>query len=130
MSVEHNIEHEGTLYPASAAQLRLWFLYQLDSSDTSYNMSQAFRLRGKLNREALRDSLNHIVARHSVLRTVFTVHDHFPMQWVRNTLRIDPHRGGGAEFLGQTLEIAFSDLHHASIACLSRQALTGLVSDL
>jgi amino acid adenylation domain-containing protein len=77
------------LCPASAAQQRLWFLYQLDSGDTSYNMPQVFRLRGRLNRDALCESLNRIVARHAALRTTFTIHDHLPTQRVHETLVIE-----------------------------------------
>jgi NRPS condensation-like uncharacterized protein len=89
MSVEQEFVQGDMLCPASAAQQRLWFLYQLDSGDTSYNMPQVFRLRGRLNRDALCESLNRIVARHAALRTTFTIHDHLPTQRVHETLVIE-----------------------------------------
>jgi amino acid adenylation domain-containing protein len=74
--------------PASAAQQRLWFLYQLDPEDTSYNIPQAFRLRGSLDRDSLQESLNRIVMRHAALRTTFAVHDHLPVQQIHESMKI------------------------------------------
>lgn len=89
MSEGQESEQGDMLIPASAAQQRLWFLYQLDTDDTSYNMSQAFRLRSHLNKVALCETLNRIVARHAALRTTFAIHEHLPMQQVHNVLRIE-----------------------------------------
>jgi amino acid adenylation domain-containing protein len=75
--------------PAPAAQQRLWFLDQLYPGDVSYNMAQAYRIRGKLNRDALGKSLNHIVFRHSALRTTFTVFDNVLLQHVHDFLAIE-----------------------------------------
>ncbi|MER6046371.1 amino acid adenylation domain-containing protein [Streptomyces sp. NPDC001793] len=58
-------------HPASFAQRRLWFLDQLDSGNGAYNLVAALRLRGPLDTEALHWSLNRVVDRHEVLRTVF-----------------------------------------------------------
>ncbi len=59
------------LLPASFAQRRLWFLDQLDSGNSAYNLVAALRLRGTLDLAALHWSLNRVVERHEVLRTVF-----------------------------------------------------------
>ncbi|MFE7117993.1 amino acid adenylation domain-containing protein [Streptomyces sp. NPDC057654] len=61
----------GKLLPASFAQRRLWFLDQLDSGNSAYNLVAALRLRGQLDLAALHWSLNRIVDRHEALRTVF-----------------------------------------------------------
>ncbi|MEV0266200.1 amino acid adenylation domain-containing protein [Streptomyces sp. NPDC050617] len=61
----------GKLLPASFAQRRLWFLDQLDSGNSAYNLVAALRLRGELDLPALHWSLNRIVDRHEALRTVF-----------------------------------------------------------
>jgi amino acid adenylation domain-containing protein len=61
--------------PLSFAQERLWFIDQLEPGSASYNIPVAFLLKGTLNREALRQSLNEIVKRHEVLRTVFLMRD-------------------------------------------------------
>ncbi|MEV0275647.1 amino acid adenylation domain-containing protein [Streptomyces sp. NPDC050610] len=59
------------ILPASFAQRRLWFLDQLDSGNSAYNLVAALRLRGALDLPALHWSLNRIVDRHEALRTVF-----------------------------------------------------------
>src|SRR5438270_910544 len=57
--------------PLSYAQQRLWFLEQMEPGNAVYNIPLALRLRGELDREALKRSFNRIVERHEVLRTVF-----------------------------------------------------------
>jgi amino acid adenylation domain-containing protein len=55
----------------SSAQERLWFLDQFTSSSSAYNIAGAARLRGDLDKEALKKSICEIVRRHEVLRTSF-----------------------------------------------------------
>ncbi|HSL71196.1 MAG TPA: condensation domain-containing protein, partial [Longimicrobiales bacterium] len=74
--------------PLSFAQQRLWFLDQLQPGVTAYNIPGALRLRGALNLTALEQSLNEIIARHETLRTVFSVVDGQPVQWIRSSLTI------------------------------------------
>jgi len=57
--------------PASYAQQRLWFLWQMQPQATAYNLTGAFRLSGELNPEALAQTLSALVQRHEVLRTTF-----------------------------------------------------------
>jgi Condensation domain len=57
--------------PLSFAQQRLWFLDQLTPDTATYNAAVALRLHGKLSTDALRRSLNTLVARHEVLRTTY-----------------------------------------------------------
>ncbi|PYY66296.1 hypothetical protein CRX42_33175, partial [Pseudomonas jessenii] len=57
--------------PASYAQQRLWFLWQMQPQATAYNLTGAFRLNGELNRDALAQTLSALVQRHEVLRTTF-----------------------------------------------------------
>jgi len=59
--------------PLSFAQLRLWFLDQLEPGSADYNLPWLFRLRGPLDTAVLADALNDLVARHEVLRTRFVV---------------------------------------------------------
>ena len=55
----------------SWSQQRLWFLEQLENLGDAYHMSGALRLEGELDVDALRRTLDAIVCRHEVLRTVF-----------------------------------------------------------
>ncbi len=68
--------------PLSFAQQRLWFLDLLEPESATYIVSAAFRLVGELHVLALEQSLNEIVRRHEVLRTVFTVVNDTPVQKV------------------------------------------------
>ncbi|SDY87584.1 condensation domain-containing protein [Nitrosomonas sp. Nm33] len=61
----------GEPAPLSYAQQRHWFLWQLDSHSTAYHLGGTLQLRGKLDRQALEDSFQTLVARHESLRTVF-----------------------------------------------------------
>ncbi|WP_263369219.1 non-ribosomal peptide synthetase, partial [Edaphobacter dinghuensis] len=57
--------------PLSYAQQRLWFLSQLEGVSAIYHIPAAFRLRGHLDTNALRSSLDTIFTRHASLRSIF-----------------------------------------------------------
>ncbi|WLE63029.1 amino acid adenylation domain-containing protein [Burkholderia plantarii] len=57
--------------PASYAQQRLWFLWQLAPASRAYHVSGGLWLTGDVDAAALRDAFATIVARHDVLRTRF-----------------------------------------------------------
>ena len=57
--------------PLSFAQQRLWVLDQIEPNNPLYNIPRSTRLKGKLNTQALIDSLNEIVRRHESQRTTF-----------------------------------------------------------
>ncbi|BAY15303.1 amino acid adenylation domain-containing protein [Anabaenopsis circularis NIES-21] len=73
------VVRDGVL-PLAFAQIRLWFLAQLDPGSSTYNLSRALKLQGALNITALEQSLNEIISRHEVLRTSFTCVDEQPVQ--------------------------------------------------
>ncbi|MDY7091401.1 MAG: amino acid adenylation domain-containing protein [Acidobacteriota bacterium] len=58
-------------YPLSYAQLRLWFLDQLNPGLTAYNIPTAWRLRGTLDADLLSRALVTVAARQEALRTGF-----------------------------------------------------------
>ncbi|MHC8406521.1 amino acid adenylation domain-containing protein [Pseudomonas sp. TMB3-21] len=55
----------------SYAQQRQWILWQLDPQSPAYNIPAALRLKGSLNRQALREAFAQLQARHQTLRTTF-----------------------------------------------------------
>ena len=74
--------------PLSYAQQRLWFIDQLEESSSAYNISEVWRLRGRLNREAMECAVNAIVQRHESLRTCFAAGDDGPVQIIAPTLPV------------------------------------------
>ncbi|WP_249255156.1 condensation domain-containing protein, partial [Xanthomonas translucens] len=69
--------------PLSFTQQRLWFLAQLDAqADLAYLMPNGLRLHGQLDRHALRQALDRIVARHETLRTRIALHNDEPVQLI------------------------------------------------
>ncbi len=74
--------------PLSYAQQRLWFLDQLQGTSTEYNMPEALRLKGELDRGALEKTINAIVERHESLRTHFAMVEGEPVQVIERELRI------------------------------------------
>ncbi|WP_128661237.1 non-ribosomal peptide synthetase, partial [Paenibacillus sp. 598K] len=59
------------VYPATSAQQRMVVLNRLNAGDRSYNMPQAYLLRGELDRERLAAALSALVERYEILRTSF-----------------------------------------------------------
>jgi iturin family lipopeptide synthetase A len=84
------VTRDGPL-PLSYAQQRLWFLTQLEPKSPFYNIPVALRMQGPLNVPALEQSLNEIVRRHEVLRTVFDIIDGQPTQNILAELIVKIH---------------------------------------
>ncbi|HET6230447.1 MAG TPA: amino acid adenylation domain-containing protein, partial [Longimicrobiaceae bacterium] len=78
-------EHGGRV-PLSFAQERMWFLDQMESTGSAYNLPLVLRIEGALDVDALRRALNEIVARHDVLRTTYPVVNGEPVQHVADDL--------------------------------------------
>ncbi|WP_420127864.1 amino acid adenylation domain-containing protein, partial [Longimicrobium sp.] len=68
--------------PLSFAQQRLWFMDRMEGTGSAYHITDRQRLRGELDRDALRRALDRIVARHESLRTTFAEVDGEPVQRV------------------------------------------------
>ena len=96
--------------PLSLGQQRLWFLHQFDrAASAAYHMPAAVRLRGKLHREALRATLDRIVARHEILRTTFATRDGEPVQVIAPAhigFNLTEHDLGGLTEDAQALAVA------------------------
>ncbi|SMC88949.1 non-ribosomal peptide synthetase [Lentzea albidocapillata] len=79
-------DRDATGFPLTSAQRRMWFAESVSPEAGAYNVVSEIRWAGELVPEALRTALRGVVARHEVLRTVFT---DAPAQVVRPEADID-----------------------------------------
>src|SRR5438105_11609490 len=77
-----SLASRGMVFPLSFAQERLWMAEQMTGGSPVYNMTEGWRLKGPLNKEALQGSLNEIARRQESLRTVFGQSEEGPVQIV------------------------------------------------
>jgi hypothetical protein len=82
------IERNNEL-PLTFAQESLWAIDQIAPATGAYNIPRALRLKGSLDTEALQQSLDAIVSRHEVLRTVFRSNNGKPFAFVNPDCKID-----------------------------------------
>jgi amino acid adenylation domain-containing protein len=62
-------------FKLSSAQKRMWFMYELNRDDTSYNISLFARIDGNVKLDLLQKSFNKIIERHAMLRTTYSYLD-------------------------------------------------------
>ena len=76
-------------FPASFAQQRLWFIDQFTPGRATYNLPSALRVRGKLDLEVLKRTVEEIVRRHETLRTRFVTVGGEPQQVIEDHVNIE-----------------------------------------
>ncbi len=81
-------EKRNSEIPLSFSQQRLWFLDQLAPGNAYYNIPSALRLHGHIDIGIIERSLNQIILRHEILRTVFKSEKGQPHQVVLPELKI------------------------------------------
>lgn len=69
--------------PLSYAQQRMWFIDQISTDSTHYNMAFTLKMVGKLDAEKVRLTFEEISRRHESVRTVFPSKDGEGRQWVK-----------------------------------------------
>lgn len=74
-----------TKVPLSLSQQGLWLIAQLEPDSAAYNVPAAFRIRGPLDRQRFRHSIDAVIARHEALRTSFSVSGEEPIQVIATT---------------------------------------------
>ncbi|MGU9807845.1 UNVERIFIED_CONTAM: non-ribosomal peptide synthase/polyketide synthase [Pseudomonas sp. CM11] len=84
--------------PLSFAQERQWFLWKMDPDSAAYNIPTALRMRGALDKIALRQSFEALLQRHESLRTEFVEDDGRTCQVIRPQ--------GQVHFVEQRLAVA------------------------
>ncbi|UQV46664.1 amino acid adenylation domain-containing protein [Janthinobacterium lividum] len=130
------VGRDGTPFPLSFTQQRLWFLAQMEGVSQAYHIPGAVRLTGALDRVALERTLDRIVARHEALRTRFVEQDGAVYQVVdgaqigltlaMHDLRGDDDAPGRLRALNQAQAVALFDLEagpliRASLVCMGEQ---------
>ncbi|MDI3465818.1 MAG: polyketide synthase module [Nitrospira sp.] len=68
--------------PLSYSQQRMWLMYRLAPHSTAYNMPFASRQMGRLDKAALRSTIDAICSRHEAFRTTFMMRGEGPVQMV------------------------------------------------
>lgn len=73
----------------SFAQQRLWFIDQFDQSAATYNIPSAMRMKGHLKLDVLQSTLDELVKRHEILRTVIRSQDGVPKQVINAAFSVN-----------------------------------------
>ena len=95
---------EAADYPLTEGQKALWFLYQLDSQSTAYNLCFAARIAVKIDGQIVRQAFQTLVDRHDALRTTFHSVEGVPMQRVHDSQNLSFHQFEAADWDAATLE--------------------------
>jgi thioesterase domain-containing protein/NRPS condensation-like uncharacterized protein/acyl carrier protein len=80
---------EVFMFPASFTQKRLWFLDQMNSGTSLYNIADAIRIVGPLDVKALNRSVQEVVQRHESLRTCFRATKGEPQQVIAKEINVE-----------------------------------------
>jgi len=86
------------LLPLAHNQKALWFLHGLCPENTSYNISLAAEIKEPFNTGAFKQTLDILISRHEMLRTIFAElpgSDNLPCQMVLETISPDIEETGG-----------------------------------
>jgi acyl-CoA synthetase (AMP-forming)/AMP-acid ligase II/NADP-dependent 3-hydroxy acid dehydrogenase YdfG len=83
-----DLGEEITLFRASFAQQRMWFLSKLDPGNPLYNVPIILQFDGAVRPDALQSALAEIVSRHEILRTTFVEVDGELMQAVAQSAAV------------------------------------------
>lgn len=67
-------------YDLSHAQKRFWTIHQVGKDQASYNVPGTYKIKGKLDIQALDGAIRDLVNRHEILRTTFMIVDGAPKQ--------------------------------------------------
>lgn len=109
--------------PLSPAQAQFWLLQQVTPHSTAATIAFSWIITGPINRDALRQALRYLVARHAPLRSCFPSENGVPWQASNETpfemtqSRLDPHECATAEraFVGRPFDLAHGPVFRAHL---------------
>ena len=76
-------------YVLSSAQKRLYFLYEFDKDSLAYNMPQAVKLEGNLDKHYLSKVFRQLISHYEIFRTRFIVVDEEPVQQILDDINFE-----------------------------------------
>ncbi|SHJ71364.1 non-ribosomal peptide synthetase [Aquimarina spongiae] len=75
-------------YPLSSSQKRMYFNYDLNREDTSYNLPIVFQMEDNVDLSKVESSFNKLIERHESLRTVFSFKNENIVQEIKETDKV------------------------------------------
>lgn len=72
----------------SFSQRRLWFIDKLQQDSSEYNIPIAFNVKGHLNITLVEKTLNDVIKRHQILRTIYQDYQGEPLQKVLTDIQL------------------------------------------
>lgn len=75
--------------PLSSAQLRLWFLHQLEPESPAFNLASEFSITGKFNYDFAKRTINALAERHDALRMTFEQSENGPSIRIQNKINYE-----------------------------------------
>jgi amino acid adenylation domain-containing protein len=102
---------EEDCYPLSQGQAALWFIHTSDPESAAYNVGIALRIEAELDTEALERTLQSLVQRHPLLRTVIASVAGEPQQLIREHVAISLVRSDATALSNEELVAAVANVH-------------------
>ncbi len=105
-------------YPLSAAQKRLFVVDQLNKNSIVYNVTIAMELQGRVNSAIVEKIFLHLIERHSILRTLFSLKDGVPVQYTTDSIDFQlEHKTANRENVVETIHdfVKPFDLFHGPL---------------
>ncbi|MBE0572736.1 MAG: amino acid adenylation domain-containing protein [Ignavibacteriaceae bacterium] len=81
---------KNDIIPLSDYQEPLWIIDNLEPGNPAYNVPVAYRLKGELNLQKIKESLNKVIERHETLRTTIERHGNEVVQVIHENLKVIP----------------------------------------
>ncbi|MFV9644353.1 MAG: amino acid adenylation domain-containing protein [Desulfobacterales bacterium] len=86
-----NTQSSNPHYPLSFQQKMMWILFNMEPENPMWNIHDNIRLKGKLNKRAIKAAIKAIVTRHASFRTYFQVIQKQPYQLISESLSFDTY---------------------------------------